>query len=245
MGTEMNGVSASVQSIACRSLCFVLALFIYGADLPSATGQAASDTIKSFHDDAHNITYFYSADFVPESSVALVAPGDESNCMKPNLFANSGTAVDSSSFTLSTVDNTCPELLRRATELGSFTQERVLVQLKQYGEPKIIQSPIRYTIAGHPAAITVAYVVVPASPGKTARTIYAAKACALGNILTKKHKKSDPTEPVTHVVCIDFTTRDSGPLTQMFSFIVKFGDAPLEPIFPGNVIRSLDTRTRH
>jgi hypothetical protein len=66
----------------------------------------------------------------------------------------------------------------------------------------------------------------------------------LGNILAKKHKKSDPTEPVTHVVCIDFTTQDSGLLTQMFSFIVKFDDAPLEPIFPGNVIRSLDTTTR-
>src|ERR1700733_9130480 len=52
MGTEMNGESASVQAIACRFLCFVLALFVYGADPSCATGQAVSNTIKSFQDDA-------------------------------------------------------------------------------------------------------------------------------------------------------------------------------------------------
>jgi hypothetical protein len=244
MGTEMNGVSASVQAIACRSLCLVLALLIYGANLSSAIGQPASNTIKSFHDDTLNITYFYSADFVPASSGTPVAPGDESKCIKPTLFANSVTAGDNSSFTFSTIDNTCPELLHRASELRSFTREQVLLQLKQYGEPTINQVPVLYTIAGHPAAITVASVSIPASPGKVVQTIYAAKACALGNILAKSHKKSDPTEPVTHVVCIDFTTQDSGLPTQMFSFIVKFDNAPLEPFFPGNVIRSLDTTAR-
>jgi hypothetical protein len=244
MGTEMNGESASVQVIACRFLCFVLALFVYGASLSCATGQAASNTIKSFHDDALNITYFYSADFVPTSSGTPIALGDELKCIKPTLFANSVTAGDNSSFTFSTIDNTCPELLHRATELGPFTRERVLVQLKQYGEPKIIQSPVLYIIAGHPAAITVASVVIPASPGKVAQIIYAAKACALGNISAKSHKKSDPTEPVTHVVCIDFTTQDSGLPTQMFSFIIQFDNAPLEPMFPGNVIRNLGTTTR-
>jgi hypothetical protein len=87
-------------------------------------------------------------------------------------------------------------------------------------------------------------VSIPASPGKVAQTIYAAKARAMGNISAKSHKKSDPTEPVTHVVCIDFTTQDSGFPTQMFSFIIQFDNAPLEPFFPGNVIRSLDTTTR-
>jgi hypothetical protein len=240
----MSGALASVQEIASRSVCFVLALLIYGANLPRAIGQTASDTIKSFHDDALNITYFYSAEFVPAPSGAPVAPSGESKCIKSTLFSNSGKAVDRSSFTLSTINNTCPELLHRAIELGPFTRERVLVQLKQYGEPKIIQRPVLYPMAGHPAATSVASVAIPATPGKVARTIYTAKACALGNILPKKHKKSDPTEPVTHVVCIDFTTQDSGLFAQMFSFIVKFDDAPLEPIFPGDVIRSLDTTTR-
>ena len=241
----MNGESVSVQAIACRFLSFVLALFVYGAGLSCATGQAVSNTIKSFHDDALNITYFYSADFVPASSGTPVAPGDESKCIRPTLFANSVTAGDNSSFTFSTIDNTCPELLHRASELRSFTREQVLLQLKQYGEPTINQVPVLYTIAGHPAAITVASVSIPASPGKVAQTIYAAKACALGNISAKSHKKSDPTEPVTHVVCIDFTTQDSGLPTQMFSFIIQFENGRLEPFFPGNVIRNMGTTTRH
>jgi hypothetical protein len=245
MGTEMNVASAWVQAIACRFLCLVLVLFIYGANFPRAIGQAASDPIKSFHDDALNITYFYSADFVATSSGALVAPGDESKCVKPNLFANSVTAGDSSSFTISTIDNTCPELLRRAAELRPFTREQILLQLKQYGEPTINQVPVLYTIAGHPAAITVASVSIPATPGKVAQTIYAAKACAVGNVPAKTNKNSDPTEPVTHVVCIDFTTKDDGLPTLMFSFIIQFESGRLEPFFPGNVIRNMGTTTRH
>jgi hypothetical protein len=244
MGTRTSGASASVQENARRSVCFVLALLIYGAHLPRAIGQATSESIKSFHDNALNITYFYSADFGPAPSGAPVAPSSESKCIKSNLFSNSRAALDRSSFALSTIDNTCPELLHKAIDLKPFTRERVLVQLKQYGEPKIIQSPVLYTIAGHPAAISIASVAIPASQGKVDRTIYTAKACALGNILAIKHKNSDPTEPVTHVVCIDFTTQDSELFSQMFSFIVKFDDAPLGPIFPDNVIRSLDTTTR-
>jgi hypothetical protein len=243
MGTETNGVSASVQRIAFRTLCYALALLVCGANSPCAIGQAPSD-INSFHDDALNITYFYSAHFVPEPSGAPVAPGDESKCIKPSLFANSVTAGDNSSFTLYTIDDTCPELLRRATDLGPFTRERVLVQLKQYGVPAIIQAPRSYAIAGHPAAVAIASVTIAASAGKVERTIFAAEACSSGNVESKKHKKSEPIDPVTHVVCIDLTTQESGLSTQMFWFMIQFDNAPLEPFFPGNVIRSLDTTTR-
>jgi hypothetical protein len=236
MGTEMNGESVSVQGIACRSLCLVLLLLIHGANLPRAIGQAASDTIQSFHDDALNITYFYSADFVPAPSGPPIAPGDESKCIKPSLFANS--IADNSSFTLYIIDDTCPELRRRATDLGPFTRERALVQLKQYGVPTIIQAPLSYAIAGHPAAVAIASVTTAATTGKVARTIFAAEACALGNIESKKHKKSEPMDPVTHVVCIDFTSQDSGGLSaQMFWFMIQFENARLEPFFPGNLIR--------
>jgi len=241
MGTEMHDESASVQGIACRSLCLVLVLLIYGANLPRAIGQAASD-ISSFHDDALNITYFYSADFVPEPSAAPVAPGDESKCTKPSIFANS--VADNSSFTLYTIDDTCPELLRRATDLRPFTRERVLVQLKQYGGPMIIQAPLSYAIAGHPAAVAVASATTAATTGKVARTIFAAEACALRNIESKKHKKSEPIDPVTHVVCIDFTTQESGLPAQMFRFMIQFDNAPLEPFFPGKVISNMGTTTR-
>jgi hypothetical protein len=98
----MHDMSASVQGIVCRSsLCFVLDFLIYGANSPFAIGQAASDEIKSFYDDALKITYFHLADFVPTQSRAS---GDGSRCIKPALFANSDTAVDSSSFTPSTED---------------------------------------------------------------------------------------------------------------------------------------------
>ncbi|HEY6850871.1 MAG TPA: hypothetical protein VI320_32275 [Terracidiphilus sp.] len=184
----MNGEPVSVQAIACRFLSFVLALFVYGADLSCATGQAASNTTKIFRDDALNITYFDSADCVPALSGIQVAPVDESKCIKPTLFANSVTAGGNCSFTFSTIDNTCPELVHKASELRSFMRELALLQLKQYGEPTINEVPVLYTIAGHPAAITEASVSIPASPGKLAQTIYAAKACALGNIPAKSHK---------------------------------------------------------
>ena len=239
----MNGVSASAQRIAFRTLCYALALLVCGANSPCAIGQAASD-ISNFHDDALNITYFYPADFVPEPSGAPVASGDESKCIKPSLFANSVTAGDSSSFTLYTIDDTCPALLRRATDLGLFTRDRVLVRLKQYGVPTIIQAPLSYSIAGHPAAVAIASVTMAASAGKVARTIFAAEACSLGNIESKKHKQSEPIDPVTHVVCIDFMTQESSLPTQMFWFMIQFENAPLEPFFPGNVIRNMGTTTR-
>jgi hypothetical protein len=53
-----------------------------------------------------------------------------------------------------------------------------------------------------------------------------------GNIPIKKHGKSDPIAPVTRVVCIDFTVQDCALPTQMFSFLIKFDDASLEPMFP-------------
>jgi hypothetical protein len=238
----MNGVLASVQEIASRSVCFVLALLVYGANPPCAIGQAASNGVSSFQDDALNITYFYSAHFVPDQSGAPVAPGDESKCIKPSFSANS--VADSSAFTLYTIDGTCPELLHRASDLGLFTREQVIVRLKQYGVPTIIQGPPPYAIAGHPAAVAVSSVTTAASAGKVARTIFAAEACALGNIESKKHKKSEPIDPVTHVVCIDFTTQDSGSTTQMFWLMIQFDNASLESFFPGSVIRNIGTTTR-
>ena len=240
MGTKMSGSSASVQGIALRILCFAPALLVCGANLPCAIGQAAG--VSSFQDDALNITYFYSDHFVQESSGAPVAPGDEAKCIKPSLSANS--AADRSSFTLYTIDGTCPEVLRRATDLRPFTRERVLVQLKQYGVPTIIQAPLSYAIAGHPAAVAIASVTIAASAGKVARTIFAADACSSGNVESKKHKTSEPIDPVTHVVCIDFTTQDSGLPTQMFWFMIQFDNTPMEPFFPGNVIRNMGTATK-
>jgi hypothetical protein len=59
----MNGMSASIQGIASRSV--FLLLLACATTSPQATGDHGSGTLKSFHDDILNITYFYPANFVP------------------------------------------------------------------------------------------------------------------------------------------------------------------------------------
>jgi hypothetical protein len=152
------------------------------------------------------------------------------------LFANSITPIDTSSFTLSTVDNTCPDVLRFATQLGPFIREKILNQLKQYGQPSIIQEPTRYTINGHAAAMTLASVIMPTTSGKVVRTTYAVKACVLGSIPDKRRRRSELAGSLSHVLCFDFTTQNSDLLNLTFSFIVQFGDGPPEPMFPGRVL---------
>ncbi|MGD0443330.1 MAG: hypothetical protein ABSA39_05275 [Edaphobacter sp.] len=237
----MSGTSVSIQRIAFRFSPFVLLFLAYAASLPHAIGQSNSGSVKSFHDDVLNITYFYPATFVtaPPNST----PTGSSKCIQSTFFAYSVTPIESSSFALSTIDGTCPETLRTAIELGPFTREQVLHQLKQYGEPQIIQEPSRYAIAGHPTAITVASVAIPAAPGKVAQVVYAAQACALGNTPVKSHKRSDPAEPVTHVVCFDFTTQNGGMLSEMFSFIIQFDNSQPQPMFPSSVVRTTEAPT--
>jgi hypothetical protein len=244
METEMNGMSASVQAIASRFTSLVALFLACAMALPQATGANGAATLTSFHDDALNITYFYPSKFVPAPPASTPALTGTSKCMQPTLFAYSVTPVANSSFAISTIDSTCPEILRSASQLGSFTGEQILHQLKQYGEPAIIQMPTNYAIAGHPAAITVASVGIPAGSDKGARIIYAAKACVLGSIPLKTRKRSDPVEPVTHILCFDFTTQNGGTLTEMFSFIIQFENSPLEPMFPGSVIRNIGEPSR-
>jgi hypothetical protein len=242
MENEMNGMSASVQGIAPRSTFLVLLFLACATTSPQATGEHGSGTLKSFHDDVLNITYFYPAEFVTAPPASTPALAGTSKCMQPTIFAYSVTPIENSSFALTTIDNTCPEILRGASQPGPFTREQIVRQLKQYGDPTIIQEATSYTIAGHPASITVASVA--ANPGKVTPIIYAAKACALGSVPLRTRKKSDPVEPVTHVLCFDFTTQNSGMLNQMFSFTIQFENRPLEPMFPGSHIRNIGGTSR-
>ena len=223
---------------------FLLLLLCLTA-LPQPPDRSNLDMLKRFHDDALNITYFYPSRFTPlpfPSTTALNSDlnsdlsSDTRNCVRPTLFANSITPTDTSSFALSTVDNTCPDVLRFATQLGPFIREKILNQLKQYGQPSIIQEPTSYTIDGHAAAITLASVIKPATSGNVARTVYAAKACVLGSAPAKRRRKSEPVGPISHVLCFDFTTQNSDLLNLMFSFVVQFDGSPLEPMFPGRVL---------
>ena len=221
-----------------HALIFLLLLHCLTA-LPQPPDRSDPDVLKRFHDDALNITYFYPSRFVP----VLSPPGtafttDTPQCVRTTLFANSVTPIGTSSFALSTVDKTCPDLLGRGTKLGPFIREEILHRLKQYGEPSITQEPTRYNIDGRPAAIILASVPMPETSGKAARTTYAAKACTLASIPVKaRNRDSKPVGPVSPVICFDFTSQNNELLNLMFSFVVQFDNDRLTPMFPANVVR--------
>jgi hypothetical protein len=205
------------------------------------TEPANSNMPKSFHDAALNITYFYPGRFTPapaNPTQSSSTASDLPKCAHSTLFANSITPVDTTSFVLSTIDNTCPEVLHGATNIGPFIREQILRQLKQYGEPTVTQEPTPYAIDGHPAAIVLASVPMPATPDDhLPRTTYAAKVCMLGNIPVKPRKKSEQPEPTRHVLCFDFTTLHSDVLNIMFGFSMQFDNDTPQPMVPGSVIR--------
>lgn len=217
-----------------------LVLLVCAAAFSQTTDQPNPNVPKSFHDAALNVTYFYPGRFVPDPESLAPRPGTDGapKCAHSTLFANAVTPVDTSSFVLSTIDNTCPNVLHGATLLGPFVREQILRQLKQYGEPTITQEPTNYAIDGHPAAIVLASVPMPTTPdNKIPRTTYAAKACMLGNIPVKPRKKSDPVEPTRHVLCFDFTTLHNDLYHLMFAFSMQFDNDSPQPIVPGSVIR--------
>jgi hypothetical protein len=221
-----------------RLTAFLL-LFVCATALAQTPDQADPKAPKSFHDPALNVTYFYPGRFIPDAASITPKPDADPTpkCAHSTLFANSATPVDTSSFVLSTIDNTCPNVLRGATLLGPFIREQILRQLKQYGEPTITQEPTNYAINGHPAAIVLASVPMPEVKGKIPATTYAAKACVLGNIPVKARKKSDPVEPTRHVLCFDFTTLHKDLYTLMFAFSMQFDNDAPQPMVPGSVIR--------
>jgi hypothetical protein len=219
------------------ALLLLLVCAIAAAQTPD---QPNPNLPKSFHDSALSITYFYPGRFVPDAASLTPSPTADPTpkCAHSTLFANSVSPVDTSSFVLSTIDNTCPNVLRGATLLGPFIREQILRQLKQYGEPTITQEPTNYAIDGHPASLVLASVPMPVTPeNRLPRTTYAAKACVLGNIPVKPRKKSDPVEPTRHVLCFDFTTLHKDLYTLMFAFSMQFDQDAPQPMVPGSVIR--------
>jgi hypothetical protein len=218
--------------------------------------QPTSSLPKTFHDPLLNITYFYPGRFVPAAPVPAApepaAPPqgtDHSSsaaphplCAQSTLSASSVASVGSSVFVLSTIDNTCPSVLHGAvTNLGAFTREQVLRQLKQYGDPVITQEPTHYTIDGHPAVITMASAQPAVTPNPNSITppkvTYAAKACLLGNIPVKSRKRSDPVDSPRHVLCFDFTTQHRDMLPLMYGFSMQFDKDSPQPLVPSSALR--------
>ena len=221
-----------------RSSVFLL-LLVCAAVVAQTPDQPDPKLPKSFHDPALNVTYFYPGRFVPDPASLNPKPDPDPTpkCAHSTLFANSVTPVDTASFVLSTIDNTCPNVLRGAALLGPFIREQIIRQLKQYGEPTVTQEPTNYAIDGHPASIVLASVPMPDIKGKIPTTTYAAKACVLGNIPVKARKKSEHVDPTRHVLCFDFTTLHQDLYTLMFAFTMQFDNDQPQPMVPGSVIR--------
>jgi hypothetical protein len=218
-------------------------LFLCATALPQTSGQPDPRIPKIFHDALLSITYFYPGRFtpVPPASNAAKADAAASQCARATLSADSTTPTGTSIFVLSTIDNTCPSVLKGAsTDLGAFVREQILRQIKRYGTPTIIQEPTHYIVDGHPAIITVAS--AEAAPEKTLNNIippkitYAAKACVLGNIPVKP-RKHEVAEPTRHVLCFDFTTQQRELLSLMYGFTMQFDNHPPEPLVPGSALR--------
>lgn len=195
-----------------------------------------------FRDPALGITYFYPNRFAADLGHMDPSQADTvTKCAQPTLSGSSNTPIGTSAFVLSTIDGACPNILRSAAlKLDDFTRQQVIRQLKQYGEPVVMQDPTHYTIDGHPAVVTVASVQqatrIDLNNISHPKMIYAAKACVLGNI-PPKHSKSGLDDVTKHIVCFDFTTHEKDFLPLMLAFTMQFDGQGPQPIVPGNVLR--------
>ena len=155
-------------------------------------------SLKSFHDSAPGISYFYPGEFTPVAPAAPAKTDPASpHCVRTSFSAGSDPAAGNSAFVFSLIDNACPGVLKEAQQLGSFTRAQILRQMKRYGTPVITHDPVRYTVAGHPAAVTLASAQATETQAAVAKTrsgdgtTYAAKACILTGSPTTGRRNSD------------------------------------------------------
>ncbi len=242
-----RGASLSIVSRCYDNVMFPrsAAIFLLLSSVTVLSQTAAPPdphTPKIFQDKDLGVTYSYPGVFTPVT-ITPANPGSaateksEPQCVRSILSAGSATATSNSIFILSSIDDTCPGVLHAAQQLGAFTREQILRQLKQYGTPVITREPARYNIDGHPAAITIASAQAADTPsGKTPATTYAAKACVLGNVPVKA-SKSSPAVATKHVLCFDFTTQHRDLLPQMLAFTIQFDQRAPQALVPGSVLR--------
>lgn len=173
--------------------------------------------------------------------LAQVKDETRPGCAKSTLSGSSVSPVGTSAFVFSSISDACPTVLQAAAaNLDDFTRKQVLRQLKQYGDPIVRRDPSRYTIDGHPAAITIASVKLPADVDvndiSQAKVTYAAKACVLGEV-PEKHSKASLANQTKHIVCFDFTTQHEDLLPLMLAFTVQFDGQSPQPVVPGGILR--------
>jgi len=228
-----------------RTAVPLLLLFVCASASPQAAIQTPAQAPtpsgpRVFHDASLGVTYFYPSRFTPAQPAA--APRAAHQCAQSIFSGTSTTPVGSTVFVLSTIDNTCPEVLQwAARQLGDFTREQVLRQLKQYGDPTVMRDPTRYSIDGHPAAITIASVKQAARTGindiAVNKITYAAKSCVLGKVPSSRNKSALPEGAAQRILCFDFTTQEHDLLPLMLAFTMQFDGRSLQPVVPGSILR--------
>ena len=206
----------------------------------SAFAQTPSTfSLKSFHDSAPGITYFYPGEFKPMMPAPPAKDASASpHCVRTSFSGGSDPAAGNSAFVFSLIDNACPGVLKEAQQLGSFTRVQILRQMKRYGTPVITHEPVRYTIAGHPAAVTLASAQAEDNQEAGTQkkngdgTTYAAKACMLTGSPSTGHDSAPK-----QVVCFDFTTTRRDLLPRLFVFSAQFDGESLQSLVPGTILR--------
>lgn len=201
--------------------------------------QSAPTGPRIFHNPALGVTIFYPERFTAvQLAPAKVETGQ--SCAHSMLSGSSVTPVGKSAFVFSSVGSACPAILQAAaTNLDDFTRRQLLRQLKQYGDPVVTHDPMRYTIDGHPASITIASVKLPADADVNSlaiqRKTYAAKACVLGEV-PDRHNKASVASQTKQIVCFDFTTEQNDLMPLMLAFTMQFGGDGPQPVVPRGVL---------
>jgi hypothetical protein len=217
----------------------VLLLVFWVAGVGDVRSQEPANLPSSFHDDAHDVTYFFPKHFAPVlSDQGADADSLDSNCAHKLLTARSAIPAGLSTFVVSRISGDCLGVVRDATSLGAFTRTELIGQLIRVGTARITHGPSRYIIDGRPAAITLAQVTLPPIEHQAASIVYAAKACTPRIPLPLGHRKSNFRDPGIVMLCFDFTTRNPDLVNLMLSFVAQFGDDLPVPLFPGNALPS-------
>ncbi len=142
-----RGASLSIVSRCYDNVMFPrsAAIFLLLSSVTVLSQTAAPPdphTPKIFQDKDLGVTYSYPGVFTPVT-ITPANPGSaateksEPQCVRSILSAGSATATSNSIFILSSIDDTCPGVLHAAQQLGAFTREQILRQLKQYGTPVV------------------------------------------------------------------------------------------------------------
>ena len=219
------------------------------AQAPAASTKVPwSSTMATFRALDFDLTYSYPKNFVSADAKAptptfYTLPKPDPNAKDPvcvhaplsvGYTNNGGNSV----LVFSMIDSSCPTILKEAQDLGPFTRAQLLRQLKRYGVATITKETTLYTLAGRPAAVTMASAhATETQRGDTLTMTYAAKACIFAEpqpYNSDRRLKQPPTPG--RVLCFDFTTQQRDLLPQMLSFPVQFGHQSGYPVVPVSVL---------